>query len=42
MINFNLYEKLTIIRKVEKDIQNMGYNISVELSEDKLEIKIIK
>lgn len=42
MINFTLYEKLTIIRKVEKDIQNMGYNISVELSEDKLEIKIIK
>lgn len=42
MINFTLYEKLTIIRKVEKDIQNMGYNISVELSGDKLETKIIK
>lgn len=42
MINFTLYEKLTIIRGVEKDIQNMGYNTSVELVGDKLEIKIIK
>ena len=42
MINFTLYEKLTIIRKVEKDIQDMGYNLSIELSGDKLEIKIIK
>ena len=42
MINFTLYEKLTIIRKVEKDIQNMGYNTYVELAGDKLEIKIIK